>query len=125
MDDKNVIQTLQKIERSIVRYSYIQIMVTFIKLGLMTPEEFRQQAKIMMQLQGFKCDEEFWTREFYDDPREYYEPLNKEEEDMTKIMKRNVIELYHQGKPTYEIAQICGIVEADVVHILENAGLLH
>lgn len=126
MDDKNVIQQLYKIERSIARYSYIQIMVTFIKLGLMTPEEFRQQVKVMMQLQGFKCDEEFWTREYYDDPREYYEPLyRKEDEHMTDVMKENIKSLYRKGELTSDIAAICDITESEVVQVLENAGLLH
>lgn len=48
----------------------------------------------------------------------------KEEEDMTRTMRMNVVSLYNEGKMTHEIAEICNLTESEVVRILENEGVL-
>ena len=101
----------------VARSNYLSAMGTLANIGEISADEFKELAKPVLQLDHFTCNADVWNRG-------HSNSLNEEEEDMTKIMKRNVIELYRQGKPTYEIAQICGIVEADVVHILEDEGLL-
>ena len=101
----------------VARSNYLSAMGTLANIGEISADEFKELAKPVLQLDHFTCNADVWNRGNSNS-------LNEEEEDMTKIMKRNVIELYRQGKPTYEIAQICGIVEADVVHILEDEGLL-
>lgn len=56
--------------------------------------------------------------------RENFNSSDREEEDMTRTMKLNVLSLYREGKYTREIAEICNLSEAEVVYILEEAGAL-
>ena len=50
--------------------------------------------------------------------------IGKEEEDMTRTMRMNVVSLYNEGKLTHEIAEICNLTESEVVRIRENEGVL-
>ena len=64
-------------------------------------------------------------KEIAREARENFNSSNKkEEEDMTRTMKLNVLSLYREGKMTREIADICNLTEAEVVIILEEAGAL-
>lgn len=111
--DEDTKKVLRNIERCLARSSYIQTMATFVEFGMMSPDEYRKQAKTLMELQGFGCKEEFWNRENNIHFRE-------EVTEMTETMKENIRELYAKDYPTGEIAKICDLNETDVVKFLED-----
>ena len=65
MADQELIKNLRTLNKMLARQVQVDILTTFFKAGIVDNSEYRDEMKKIAELNGFKTDQAFWTRDLY------------------------------------------------------------